>query len=590
MIDLGLTLALSLHSAPRTMAVLLGSGISRSAGIPTGWEIVLDLVQKLARLEKEKCDPAPEKWYIQKYGSAPDYAKLLSAVAKTPAARQALLRGYFEPNEEERAEGLKAPTTAHKAIAQLVRMDFIRVIVTTNFDRLMEKALEDEGIVPSVIATSDALNGALPLTHSRCTVIKVHGDYLDSRIRNTPDELAQYDQQLNSLLDRVFSEYGMIVSGWSADYDTALRAAITRHINGRFPWYWTIRGTCSGAAQQLINHTKSTTVSISDADTFFSSLVEKIQSLNDMAGQITLPVKMAQATLKRIMLDPMQEPRVHDLMNTQINEAIGVLTSSGLEDVRGLPPTEEVMRRINIIETAALPLMTLYATAGHWGVTKPSVWNTGFQRLLSLLRRSGGTVYLMQLQRYIATLVLYAAGLGGIASGDLRLLAQLMQNETDVDYSVYGFSKGPVVLDLMPASTLHRDITGHLPNPDRNSNIMSARVAQVLREPLRDFLPTDELFFHAFDRLEYLLGLLCLDAVPNAMGAPLGNYIWRSRSDKFDVVEDADQNAEKQGVNWAPLKAGFFGGSIERYEGAAQRMKAYLERISASMGGMRAFM
>jgi hypothetical protein len=80
----------------------------------------------------------------------------------------------------------------------------------------MEVALSDEGIQPSVVSTIDAIEGALPIVHSPCTVIKVHGDYLDSRLRNTASELEVYEPALNEYLDRLFDEFGMIVCGWSA--------------------------------------------------------------------------------------------------------------------------------------------------------------------------------------------------------------------------------------------------------------------------------------------------------------------------------------------------------------------------------------
>ena len=41
-------------------AVLVGSGVSRAARIPTGWEVTLDLIRKLAKLYGETCDPDPE--------------------------------------------------------------------------------------------------------------------------------------------------------------------------------------------------------------------------------------------------------------------------------------------------------------------------------------------------------------------------------------------------------------------------------------------------------------------------------------------------------------------------------------------------
>ena len=61
------------------------------------------------------------------------------------AERQQLLRAYFEPNDQEREEGEKEPTAAHRAIAALAAQGFIKVIITTNFDRLVETALREEG-------------------------------------------------------------------------------------------------------------------------------------------------------------------------------------------------------------------------------------------------------------------------------------------------------------------------------------------------------------------------------------------------------------------------------------------------------------
>src|SRR5262249_25015244 len=147
------------------------------------------------------------------------YSEVLSAVASTSAAQQQLLKGYFEPTATEREEGKKLPTMAHKAIARLVASGHIRVILTTNFDRLFEAALEAEGIAPVVIASSDAARGAPPLAHSKCTVIKVHGDYLDLRIKNSPEAVSKYDRAMDRLLDQVFDEYGLVISGWSAEYD-----------------------------------------------------------------------------------------------------------------------------------------------------------------------------------------------------------------------------------------------------------------------------------------------------------------------------------------------------------------------------------
>lgn len=102
MIDPIHSLAFTIQANKGVYAILLGSGASRSAQIPTGWGITIDLVHKLAVLYGEKCEPDPEHWYLAKFGKGPNYSDLLDALARTPAERQQLLRAYWEPSERER--------------------------------------------------------------------------------------------------------------------------------------------------------------------------------------------------------------------------------------------------------------------------------------------------------------------------------------------------------------------------------------------------------------------------------------------------------------------------------------------------------
>ena len=61
-------LAFGLSQADGTYAVLLGSGISKAAGIPTGWEIAIDLISQIARLREEDPQGDPEGWYHKRFG------------------------------------------------------------------------------------------------------------------------------------------------------------------------------------------------------------------------------------------------------------------------------------------------------------------------------------------------------------------------------------------------------------------------------------------------------------------------------------------------------------------------------------------
>jgi hypothetical protein len=53
-LDPTLALALGLSASPGAYAMLLGSGTSTAAGVPTGWGVVLDLIGKVAVLRGEE--------------------------------------------------------------------------------------------------------------------------------------------------------------------------------------------------------------------------------------------------------------------------------------------------------------------------------------------------------------------------------------------------------------------------------------------------------------------------------------------------------------------------------------------------------
>src|SRR5580698_3528673 len=110
MIDPLTSLAFSIYSGKGIYALLLGSGVSRASEIPTGWEITIDLVRKLASVEGENCEPDPEKWYRQKYGLEPDYSAILENIALTPSERTSALAGYFEAKLDEQQSSSKMPS------------------------------------------------------------------------------------------------------------------------------------------------------------------------------------------------------------------------------------------------------------------------------------------------------------------------------------------------------------------------------------------------------------------------------------------------------------------------------------------------
>ena len=586
MIDPMVSLAFAVYSNKGAYALLLGSGISRASGIPTGWEVVLDLIRKVAKIEGEDCEPDPADWLTKKHGEGPDYSKLLDGIAKTPAERQQLLRGYFEPTGEERAQGLKLPSAAHKAIAQLVSAGYLRVIVTTNFDRLMEKALEEVGVAPTVISTTDQLSGALPLAHSGATVIKLHGDYLDTRIKNTEQELAVYDKALNGMLDRIFDEYGLIVSGWSGDWDIALRAAIERCPNRRFSTYWSTRSPLSEKGKPLAERRQAVVIHTKDANHLFETLREKVQALGDMAAPHPLSAKMAAATVKRYLVDPSSKIRLRDLVHEETEKLFVEISSPTFGGQTQLQPPEELKKRVERYGALCETLLSVFVAGCYWGnedATK--LWVASLQRIANPSESGGGSDYLQKLSRYPALLLLYSAGLAAVAAGNDATLAAILTKPKARDNQ----SKNEAICSRIYPSAVMEDKLGCLlRGMDRHHTPVSDHLYVKLYGSLREFLPREEDYQDAFDRFEYMLGLVHADLnrreSKNGWCGPVGCFAWKSnRSNQEDrISQKIGAEIEAEGANWPLLKAGLFGGSLEQLKTAKTKFDGFLGSINFS--------
>lgn len=302
-VDPRVAVATSMHAAPGIYAVLVGSGMSSAAGVPTGWQVVQDLIRKVGLAEG--ADPtdlvnSPEAWWLRHGRGEARYDGLLTALAPTDATRQAMLRNYFDP--QPGAEGPVLPTAAHDALAKLCATGRVKLIVTTNFDRLIERALDRAGISAQIIASREAVRGMIPLSHAPVTLLKLHGDYASPGLRNTPEELASYPDEWRDLLARVFDEFGMVVIGWSAEYDTALREAFVSSPSRRYPAYWTtLRGSLAEDAQRLITLRQASVIDTAGADEFLSDLAQRIERLDQVAAR-----RMRPTALRHYMYSPEQ--------------------------------------------------------------------------------------------------------------------------------------------------------------------------------------------------------------------------------------------------------------------------------------------
>jgi phosphoserine phosphatase len=360
-------LAFSIEQNRGVYALLVGSGVSRAAGIPTGFEITLDLIRRVAKAKgvPEQADWA--QWYLSEFKAAPSYSDLMAHLAPSAEERRAILDRYIEPTDDERSRGKKVPTQAHRSIATLVREGFAHVVITTNFDRLLENALREQGIEPTVVDSTDSLKGAEPLVHSRCYVLKLHGDYKDARILNTEEELDKYPDTYDFLLDRILDDYGLIVCGWSGEWDGALRHAILRAPNRRYTTFWAARGEPTTLAHGLITHRKAILLQIEDADKFFSEVVEKVQVLERSQRADPLSVELFVETVKKYLARDEDRIRVNDLLAAEVLRVLEALRSNDFSASTPHPNATEFRVRVKLYEDLMEGLARAFGIFGRFG-------------------------------------------------------------------------------------------------------------------------------------------------------------------------------------------------------------------------------
>jgi hypothetical protein len=589
-----LSLALALQSSPGAYAVLVGSGVSRGASIPTGWDIVTDMIRRIASAvdsnSAEEAGLDPVAWYTSKFGKPPSYSEVVNELAATPTERRAMLRKYFEPNDDERDQGLKLPTAAHKALARLVVGGYVRVIVTTNFDQLIENALREAGVVPAVIATPDAILGMVPLHLAPVTVVKVHGDYVDTRIKNTVDELSEYDEALDRLLDQVFDEYGLVICGWSATWDEALRSAITRAPNRRYSTFWAQMGEPTAEAQDLIENRRATLISIQSADSFFDELSETVASIESYGRRHPLTAAVAVESVKRYLPSPHDRIRLHDLVDDEVKRTVERTVS-----IISLAPSgqlrSDALTLLPKLEAASEVVMAMLSVGCYWGEASQSqTWTSAIERLGYAAAPSTGqsrTIYpeWEKLYKYPAQLAFYSAGLAALARGpagedtflDILLLPQF-RNDSRRDLV-------PAVYALNLSECVDFDLARMLPGKERAISPFSDYLFSIMRPRFADLVPDDERFADLFDRFEYFVALAYGDFRIRRKSAffwaPVGRLAWRQEYTVGNQLRDrVTEEAKKEGTNWLFFRRGLFERSAEKF----QDVKAQVDELLSQRG------
>jgi hypothetical protein len=315
--------------------------------------------------------------------------------------------------------------------------------------------------------------------------------------------------------------------------------------------------------------------------------------------------------LKEALRDPNGDIRLHDLV-IPIADAV----RDELDNVERYPVDRAVnavaiVDQVNRYWTDLDGLLEIVILAGPWsGATHAPTWTDVVQRVARTAGRSSGNVARLAIRRFPLLALTYAGGLAALARSNYGFLksiaidADVRELEGRVPVVARArpwdpFSELPLAAQLIAleasGEVVDDEVIDQLATKRRGNRYtpVSDHLHDKLRPRFSRLYPDDDDYSEAFDRLEVMLGLLVADlrlqSIPAEGERWSGPYIgdphpgrltWRDPyADEADRVERRIQGElQREGEQWAPLKAGLFGRSTARADAAFELFTPIADR------------
>ncbi|PVZ11555.1 SIR2 family protein [Porphyromonas loveana] len=209
------------ESKGKKFCFLIGAGASISSGIPTG----ADLAREWIREIEEDCSKGDFARWKNKVGISEDnvgefYPKIYEKrFGHIPESGYDCIRHYMEGKE---------PSLGYLILANIMVKEKHNVVITTNFDNLLEDAIRTYTQEKPFIAGHEALADYVPKRSDRPIILKVHRDLFFHPFSDQ-EHTRTIQTAWVGILDRFLSDYFLIVLGYGGndeslmDYFTSLK-------------------------------------------------------------------------------------------------------------------------------------------------------------------------------------------------------------------------------------------------------------------------------------------------------------------------------------------------------------------------------
>jgi len=316
--------------------------------------------------------------------------------------------------------------------------------------------------------------------------------------------------------------------------------------------------------------------------------------------------------LRAMLRDPTRALDVEDLVLDAASDCLEVITDSDRYPLRLL--TSSKIEAVRLVANQALqyfqdmePFLELLVEGCASGTPEQDpLWTRAIQNVIPTSEHLSGTESLLNLRRLPPVIALYAAA---IATTDRSRYGALKAVAIDTRVKLLEGSRVPLVGRAHPAlpfesqaamataaALLAQDselsdetIVGLFEGRTgiRHTPVEDMLFAQ-LRPLFRRSIPNDADYTETWIRAELLLGVLAEDLDLNwdrkngwVYGPNFGSFTWRNQAGMRDetVEQQFLREIEEAGESWPPLRAGLFGGELERAVASARSFVEHTAQV-----------
>jgi hypothetical protein len=350
----------------------------------------------------------------------------------------------------------------------------------------------------------------------------------------------------------------------------------------RYVTYWATKGNLSQNAKSIASNKGAITLQIADADSFFESLEEKINALEEFKQPHPLSVATLIATLKNYIVDESYRIRLHDLLVELTDRTLECLAQElGDNFLNNDLDQSSLLVCLERTNGICAELVAAFATIGRWGNQAHIEWLCdAIARIASFgeAELHGKPADLSI--RYLPTLyIIYAAGMGLIKANNYGAIEAIVS--TRVRSTASGLLRP--IIEINPYHQIHRSgaLDQH-PDFGAKRTPLSSYLYVQLRPSLKTMVASEEDYDFIFLRLELLFSMIYLR---NALDQDeLEGYtipgLWirierhRRESHPLSILLGKINRSKEE---WKPLQSGFFGGILARVQEVIEPLRSFYD-------------